>query len=248
MSLVISNIRIGLFILAIVFLVLVFFYWKNEELYEEKKQRIRKTWYGLFIISVTVYFMIKGIDLTLWKNLLIFTAMVIFVDIAFILTPNISEIWGAKFSDIGKTVQSIKRSLIASKARGEIYTTIIQNVNPAVFGTMEWHTEEEYTKSLNAFLDSYGEKIGAKIVVFEAAKELNTNFRGIRSQFSTMIPLEYIEQLNEQRAVQVENVGIIPAKIVSDVFIVIDGKKNNLQDRDFENVYNLTIHHSYFSK
>ena len=74
-----------------------------------------------------------------------------FVDIAFILTPNISEIWGAKFSDIGKTVQSIKRSLIASKARGEIYTTIIQNVNPAVFGTMEWHTEEEYTKSLNAF-------------------------------------------------------------------------------------------------
>ena len=88
----------------------------------------------------------------------------------------------------------------------------------------------------------------SKIVVFEAAKELNTNFRGIRSQFSTIIPLEYIEQLNEQRAVQVENVGIIPAKIVSDVFIVIDGKKNNLQDRDFENVYNLTIHHSYFSK
>ncbi len=63
--------------------------------------------------------MIKGIDLTLWKNLLMFTAMVIFVDIAFILTPNISEIWGAKFSDIGKTVQSIKRSLIASKARGK---------------------------------------------------------------------------------------------------------------------------------
>ncbi|MGQ4669492.1 hypothetical protein ACUIJ5_03485 [Bacillus toyonensis] len=33
----ISNIRIGLFILAIVFVVLVFFYWRNEELYEEKK-------------------------------------------------------------------------------------------------------------------------------------------------------------------------------------------------------------------
>ena len=103
-------------------------------------------------------------------------------------------------------------------------------------------------KSLNAFLDSYGEKIGAKIVVFEAAKELNTTFRGIRSQFSIIVPFEHIEQLNEQKAVQVENVGIIPAKIVSDVFIVIDGKKNNLQDRDFENVYNLTIHHSYFSK
>ncbi|MGG5737547.1 MULTISPECIES: type II toxin-antitoxin system SpoIISA family toxin [Bacillus cereus group] len=245
---VISNIRIGLFILAIIFVVLVFFYWRNEELYEEKKQRIRKTWYGLFITSVTVYFMIKGIDLTLWKNLLMFTAMVIFVDIAFILTPNISEIWGAKFSDIGKTVQSIKRSLIASKARGEIYTNIIQNINPAAFGTMEWHTEEEYTKSLNSFLDSYGEKIGAKIVVFEAANELNTGFRGIRSQFSITVPLEHIEQLNEQKAVQVENVGIIPAKIMNDVFIVIDGKKNSLQDRDFENVYNLTIHHSYFSK
>ncbi|PEM34885.1 type II toxin-antitoxin system SpoIISA family toxin [Bacillus toyonensis] len=244
----ISNIRIGLFILAIVFVVLVFFYWRNEELYEEKKQRIRKTWYGLFITSVTAYFMIKGIDLTLWKNLLMFTAMVIFVDISFILTPNISEIWGAKFSDIGKTVQSIKRSLIASKARGEIYTNIIQNINPAAFGTMEWHTEEEYTKSLNAFLDSYGEKIGAKIVVFEAANELNTGFRGIRSQFSITIPIEHIEQLNEQKAVQVENVGIIPAKIMNDVFIVIDGKKNSLQDRDFENVYNLTIHHSYFSK
>ena len=98
----ISNIRIGLFVLAIVFVVLVFFYWKNEELYEEKKQRIRKTWYGLFIISVTVYFMIKGIDLTLWKNLLMFTAMVIFVDIAFILTPNISEIWGAKLAILAR--------------------------------------------------------------------------------------------------------------------------------------------------
>ena len=103
-------------------------------------------------------------------------------------------------------------------------------------------------KELKCILDSYGEKIGAKIVVFEASKELNTNFRGIRSQFSIIVPLEHIEQLNEQKAVQVENVGIIPAKIVSDVFIVIDGKKNNLQDRDFENVYNLTIHHSYFSK
>ncbi len=169
--------------------------------------------------------MIKGIDLTLWKNLLMFTAMVIFVDIAFILTPNISEIWGAKFSDIGKTVQSIKRSLIASKAR-EKYTQqsfkmSIQQCSVRWNGIRRKNTQ----KSLNAFLDSYGEKIGAKIVVFEAAKELNTNFRGIRSQFSTMIPLEYIEQLNEQRAVQVENVGIIPAKIVSDVFIVIDGKK-----------------------
>ena len=113
----ISNIRIGLFILAIVFIVLVFFYWRNEELYEEKKQRIRKTWYGLFITSVTVYFMIKGIDLTLWKNLLMFTAMVIFVDIAFILTPNISEIWGAKFSDIGKTVQSIKTVINCFKSK-----------------------------------------------------------------------------------------------------------------------------------
>lgn len=192
--------------------------------------------------------MVKGIDLTLWKNILMFVAMVIFVDIAFILTPNISEIWGAKFSDIGRTVQSIKRSLIASKARGEIYTTLIQNVNPAAFGRMEWRTEAEYAESLNAFLDTYAEKIGAKVVVFVASDELNTNFRGVRSQFSIMLPLEHIEKLNEQKAVQVENVGIIPVKILKDVFIVIDGQKNNLQDRDFENVYNLTIHHSYFSK
>ncbi|PEP60064.1 MULTISPECIES: type II toxin-antitoxin system SpoIISA family toxin [Bacillus] len=244
----VSNIRVGLFLLVLVFLFLIFFYWKNEELYEEKKQLIRKTWYGVFITSVTMYLMMKGIDLTLWKNILMFVAMVVFVDIAFILTPNISEIWGAKFSDIGKTVQSIKRSLIASKARGEIYTTIIQNVNPAAFGTMEWQTETEYAQSLNVFLDTYAEKIGAKIVVFVTEDELNTNFRGIRSQFSITVPVEHIEQLNEQKAVQVENVGIIPAKTVKDVCIVIDGQKNNLQDRDFENVYNLTIHHSYFSK
>lgn len=232
----------------VAFLFLILFYWKNEELYEEKKQLIRKTWYGVFISTVTVYFMVKGIDLTLWKNILMFVAMVIFVDIAFILTPNISEIWGAKFSDIGKTVQSIKRSLIASKARGEIYTTLIQNVNPAAFGRMEWETEVEYAENLNAFLDTYAEKIGAKVVVFVASDELNTNFRGVRSQFSIMLPPEHIEKLNEQKAVQVENVGIIPVKILKDVFIVIDGQKNNLQDRDFENVYNLTIHHSYFSK
>ena len=67
-------------------------------------------------------------------------------------------------------------------------------------------------KELKCILDSYGEKIGAKIVVFEAAKELNTNFRGIRSQFSIIVPLEHMEQLNEQKAVQVENVGVIPAK------------------------------------
>lgn len=104
-----------------------------------------------------------------------------------------------------------------------------------------------YKKLKHIFRFIWG-KIGAKIVVFEAANELNTGFRGIRSQFSITIPIEHIEQLNEQKAVQVENVGIIPAKIMNDVFIVIDGKKNSLQDRDFENVYNLTIHHSYFSK
>ncbi len=100
-----------------------------------------------------------------------FTAMVIFVDIAFILTPNISEIWGAKFSDIGKTVQSIKRSLIASKARGEIYTTIIQNVNPAVFGTMEWHTEEEYTKELKCiFRFIWGKRLARKLLFLKPRK------------------------------------------------------------------------------
>ena len=52
----------------------------------------------------------------------------------------------------------------------------------------------------------------------------------------------------QRNEIQVENFGKKKKKIVSDVFIVIDGKKNNLQDRDFENVYNLTIHHSYFSK
>ncbi|WP_242142980.1 MULTISPECIES: type II toxin-antitoxin system SpoIISA family toxin [unclassified Bacillus cereus group] len=244
----VSSIRIGLFFLVIFFLFLIFFYWRNEELYEERKQLIRKTWYGLFITSVTIYFMMKGIDLTLWKHILMVVAMVVFVDIAFILTPNISEIWGAKFSDIGKTVQSIKRSLIASKARGEIYTTLIQNVNPAAFGTMEWETAAEYACSLNAFLDTYAEKIGAKIVVFVTEEEFNTNFRGVRSQFSITVSLESIEQLNEQKAVQIENVGIIPAKIIKDVYIIIDGQKNNLQDRDFENVYNLTIHHSYFCK
>ncbi|MEH6980283.1 type II toxin-antitoxin system SpoIISA family toxin, partial [Bacillus pseudomycoides] len=60
----VSNIRIGLFFLVLVFLFLIFFYWRNEELYEEKKQFIRKTWYGVFITSVTIYFMMKGIDLT----------------------------------------------------------------------------------------------------------------------------------------------------------------------------------------
>lgn len=39
--------------------------------------------------------------------------------------------------------------------------------------------EEEYIKSLNVFLDLYGEKIGVKIVVFEVVKELNINFCGI---------------------------------------------------------------------
>ncbi|SCL92347.1 type II toxin-antitoxin system SpoIISA family toxin [Bacillus cytotoxicus] len=244
----VTSVRIGLFFLVIFFLFLIFFYWRNEERYEERKQLIRKTWYGLFITSVTMYFMMKGIDLTLWKHILMVVAMVVFVDIAFILTPNISEIWGAKFSDIGKTVQSIKRSLIASKARGEIYTTLIQNVNPAAFGTMEWETDAEYARSLNAFLDTYAEKIGAKIVVFVTEEELNTNFRGVRSQFSITVSPESIEQLNEQKAVQIENVGIIPAKIIKAVYIIMDGQKNNLQDRDFENVYNLTIHHSYFCK
>ena len=61
----------------------------------------------------------------------------------------------------------------------------------------------------------------AKIVVFEAAKELNTTFRGIRSQFSIIVPFEHIEQ----KAVQVENVGIIPAKIVSDVLLLLMGRK-----------------------
>ena len=80
-------------------------------------------------------------------------------------------------------------------------------------------------KKFKRILDSYGEKIGAKIVVFEAAKELNTTFRGIRSQFSIIVPFEHIEQLNEQKAVQVENVGIIPAKIVSDVLLLLMGRK-----------------------
>ncbi|WP_374937201.1 hypothetical protein [Bacillus clarus] len=47
-----------------------------------------------------------------------------------------------------------------------------ENVNPAAFKKMQWHTEEEYMQSLNAFLDMYAEQIIVGLTIHERGWKL----------------------------------------------------------------------------
>lgn len=247
-----SVLQFGIGSVAVFLMGIVLFAWLKEDVFEDNKQKIRKTWYGLFAVSVGAFIVYKnGITNADWKVLLLYVSMFVFVDIAVILTPSISKIWGAELNNVERTSQTLRSNIVMMKKKSEVFTDIIQNISPDLFKSEVWDTNDDYLDSLAEFLNAYEIYNDFTIAVYSYENNDITNtHQKIGAQFGIELDESQKESLKNQKSISInDQVAIISVNIIiSTVIVIKTNKKVLLNEMDYMNVYNLSVIHSYFEE
>ncbi|UXH46409.1 type II toxin-antitoxin system SpoIISA family toxin [Rossellomorea vietnamensis] len=131
--------------------------------YHLSLRTLRKTLYTLFIGAISTGLLMDELQLSNWEFILTLTAIVIFMDLAILLTPSIMKIWSAEFQytdyveDIIKTNDKIHKAMVY---RVEAVSEIIQK-NNELLSPLRGYTEQE----LKNYLDMYAEKFGFNVQI-----------------------------------------------------------------------------------
>ncbi|WP_406687829.1 type II toxin-antitoxin system SpoIISA family toxin [Rossellomorea vietnamensis] len=131
--------------------------------YHLSLRTLRKTLYTLFIGAISTGLLMDELQLSNWEFILTLTAIVIFMDLAILLTPSIMKIWSAEFQytdyveDIIKTNDKIHKAMVY---RVEAVSEIIQK-NNELLSPSRGYTEQE----LKNYLDLYAEKFGFNVQI-----------------------------------------------------------------------------------
>lgn len=131
--------------------------------YHLSLRTLRKTLYTLFIGAISTGLLMDELQLSNWEFILTLTAIVIFMDLAILLTPSIMKIWSAEFQytdyveDIIKTNDKIHKAMVY---RVEAVSEMIQK-NNELLSPSRGYTEQE----LKNYLDMYAEKFGFNVQI-----------------------------------------------------------------------------------
>ncbi|XXM70765.1 type II toxin-antitoxin system SpoIISA family toxin [Lysinibacillus sphaericus] len=140
---------------------LAFFIFKPLK-YHLSLRSLRKTLYTLFIGAISLGLLLDEIQLADWELILTLTAIVIFMDIAVLLTPSIMKIWSAEFhytdyvEEIIKTNDKIHKAMVY---RVEAMSEMIQTNSELL--PFRNYTDQE----LRNYLDLYAAKFGFDIQI-----------------------------------------------------------------------------------
>jgi hypothetical protein len=132
--------------------------------YHLSLRTLRKTLYTLFIGAISIGLLTDELQLSNWEFILTLTAIVIFMDLAILLTPSIMKIWSAEFQytdyveDIIKTNDKIHKAMVY---RVEAMSEMIQKNNELLSPSRNY-TEQE----LRNYLDLYAEKFGFNVQIY----------------------------------------------------------------------------------
>jgi Ca2+/Na+ antiporter len=130
--------------------------------YHLSLRTLRKTLYTLFIGTISFGLLMDELQLSNWEMILTLTAIVVFMDIAILLTPSIMKIWSAEFQytdyveDIIKTNDKIHKAMVY---RVEAMSEMIQT-NSELLPSRDYTDQE-----LRNYLDLYASKFGFDIQI-----------------------------------------------------------------------------------
>jgi Toxin SpoIISA, type II toxin-antitoxin system len=136
----------------------LFFFILNPLKYHLSLRTLRKTLYTLFIGAISIGLLTNELQLSNWEFILTLTAIVIFMDLAILLTPSIMKIWSAEFQytdyveDIIKTNDKIHKAMVY---RVEAMSEMIQKNNELLSPSRNY-TEQELKNYLNLYAEKFG--------------------------------------------------------------------------------------------
>ncbi|WP_026677121.1 type II toxin-antitoxin system SpoIISA family toxin [Fictibacillus gelatini] len=238
--------HLGLSIILLFIIGMVIFYGRKEEVFLKKKQLFRRIWYLFLIIAFICYFMVNGLDLKLWRDMLIIVSMFIFVDIAIFLTPSISKIWGAELilDEVVKTSKELEEKVTSTNAKIDLFSDILGRINTDDLKSISWKTEDDYIDDLQSFLQVYSNQCFQEVYVINYQNKVEV----VQSTRILGFHLEnaHLESLEETGIIQIDDqIAIMLIKIVYPVIIIAKAQQKSIQDVDFVNLINMATIHSW---
>jgi hypothetical protein len=158
----------GIFYILFLLVLLVFilgtlvYFWTNTDKYVENLQSIRKTYYVLFVLAVTIGLLIEEIKMDDWQMLLQLASLFVFIDLAVFQTPDILKIWNTEFQHsnyIRKTIKKNEEVLGYNAKKVNNFTEVIlKTVNhfEQIDQPTTWEAyRDEMKKYLNLYADTF---------------------------------------------------------------------------------------------
>lgn len=155
---------------SILFLLLsVAYYWVNSRGFWNNLGRIRRTYYLLFLLLLSVGFMTEIISYQNWQQVTILASMAVFADLAIFQTPHVLRIWNAVFVQEDEVRDALKESrhtilMIAKKA--EKFSEVIQNTDFHFDELPLPVSEKEYEQQIEEYISLYSAVFGFTISIF----------------------------------------------------------------------------------
>ncbi|CCG47377.1 hypothetical protein HBHAL_5042 [Halobacillus halophilus DSM 2266] len=109
----------------------LFFLWDQQK-YWLSLTKIRKTLYTLFVSALAVGLLVRETHLSNWPFILTLTTIIIFMDLALLLTPSIMKLWKAEFehnNDLQNIILTYEKVRKANYRRVETMSAMIQNAH-----------------------------------------------------------------------------------------------------------------------
>jgi hypothetical protein len=150
--------KIFVFVLLIFSISNLLFFLYSPLKYHLSLRTLRKTLYTLYIIAISIGLLFDEIKLSNWEFILSLTTIVVFMDLAILLTPSIMKIWSAEFQysdyveDIIKTNDKIQKAMVN---RVETMSEMIQK-NKEQLSLQRNITIKELKRYLNIYADKFG--------------------------------------------------------------------------------------------
>ncbi|SFF64446.1 Toxin SpoIISA, type II toxin-antitoxin system [Halobacillus alkaliphilus] len=138
----------------------LFFLWDQQE-YWFSLPKIRKALYTLFVCGLAVGLLVGETHLSNWPFILTLTSVIVFMDLALLLTPSIMKLWKAEFehhNDLQNIILTYEKVRKANYRRVETMSAMIQNAHnyfPEDYFPM-LSRARDIEKYLKEYTDLYG--------------------------------------------------------------------------------------------
>lgn len=186
----------GLFFIIFFSTVLVYIFFSlflsfiNTDKYVENLQMLRRFFYAIFVVGISIGLMLEKINLEDWKQLLELTALFVFIDLAVFQTPDILKIWNAEFKHdnyIRKIIKKNEEIISYNSQKVECFTDIVLNKSSNYLNNIPLHHEfDDYKEDLKTFLEFYTGTFQINVAIFEFENRLNENTEELHSNFNNL--------------------------------------------------------------
>lgn len=166
--------KVFVFVLLVFALGNLLFYIFAPLKYHFSLRTLRKTLYTLFIGTIAVGILRDEVKISNWQFLLTLTTVIVFMDLAILLTPSILKLWKAEFQYSDYVENMIKKNDRISRGttkRVGIMSDMIQNAGTHFASLPIVTTEQETKKQVEEYLGIYATKFGFGIQLWDVTIE-----------------------------------------------------------------------------